>query len=60
MAHSRPRLVSATLGSALLLSTVSGLVAAEEAADDEMVAGEVTVYTSVTQDTVDAVLAALE
>ncbi len=59
MANSRPRLVAATLTSALLLITVSGLVVAEEAADDELVAGDVTVYTSVTQDTVDAVLAAL-
>jgi len=59
MSHSRPRLFAATLTSALLVGTVSGLAVAQESADDDLVAGDVTVYTSVTQDTVDAVLAAL-
>jgi len=59
MTHSRSRLLATTAACAFLLVFVSVPVGAEEATDDVAVAGEVTVYTSVTQDTVDAVLAAL-
>ena len=58
MTHPRSRLFAATATSALVLASMAGPVAAEEMTE-EAVAGDVTVYTSVTQDTVDAVVAAL-
>ena len=54
----RSRLLAVTASSALMLALMAGPAAAEDMTDDP-VAGEVTVYTSVTQDTIDAVLAAL-
>lgn len=53
----RSRLSAAVAGLALTLTALP--VAAQDPAASPGVAGEVTVYTSVTQDTVDAVLAAL-
>ena len=58
MTHPRSRQFAATATSALVLASMAGPVAAEEMTE-EAVAGDVTVYTSVTQDTVDAVVAAL-
>lgn len=58
MTHPRSRLFAAATG-ALMLASVAAPVAGEEMTDGAMVAGDVTVYTSVTQDTVDAVLSAL-
>lgn len=55
----RSRLIAASAAGALALATMAVPVAAEEMSDEGPVAGDVTVYTSVTQDTVDAVLAAL-
>lgn len=61
MIHPRSRLLmSATMTTALTLSLATAPVLAEEMTDELAPAtGVVTVYTSVTQDTVDAVLAAL-
>lgn len=58
MTHPRSRLFIATASSALLLASMATPAFAEGLAEDA-VAGDVTVYTSVTQDTVDAVLTAL-
>ena len=57
MTESRQRRFAAA-SPALLMAAVATPAMAQDAADP--VAGEVTVYTSVTQDTVDAVLSALE
>ena len=60
MIHVRSRLLmTATVSATLAASTLSAAALAEEAEQAVPVAGEVTVYTSVTQDTVDAVLTAL-
>jgi len=62
MTHPRTRvLLSATVAASLSLAALGGPALAEDAdgADMPPVEGEVTLYTSVTQDTVDAVLAAL-
>jgi iron(III) transport system substrate-binding protein len=59
MTHPRSRLFAASATSALVLAALAPSVTAEEMSD-HAVAGHVTVYTSVTDDTVDAVLAALE
>mgnify|MGYP001820321415 FL=1 len=55
----RSRLLAAATATAVSLTLTAAPVVAEETAADAPVAGEVTVYTSVTQDTVDAVKAAL-
>ncbi|MEX1345188.1 MAG: extracellular solute-binding protein [Candidatus Limnocylindrales bacterium] len=59
MTHPRSRLLAAAASSALLLTSVAATAVAQGSTDGT-VTGEVTVYTSVTQDTVDAVLGALE
>jgi len=60
MIHVRSRLLmTAAVTAALSASTLSAAVLAEGTEQAVPVEGEVTVYTSVTQDTVDAVLAAL-
>ncbi len=58
MTHPRARLLAATASGACLLASMTTVAVAQES-EPVPVAGEVTVYTSVTQDTVDAVLAAL-
>lgn len=55
----RSRLLAIAVTTALALATLALPVVAEEVVADGPVAGAVTVYTSVTQDTVDAVLATL-
>lgn len=61
MTAPRSRLLVATATSAAVLTALSATAGAQEpGADPTLVDGTVTVYTSVTQDTVDAVLAALE
>lgn len=60
MTHARSRLLmTATLAATLAISMAAPAVGVEEADAVGPVEGDVTVYTSVTQDTVDAVLAAL-
>ncbi len=59
MPHARSRLFAFTASSALSLVVATSPVVAEEMDDQAPPAGDVTLYTSVTQDTVDAVLAAL-
>jgi iron(III) transport system substrate-binding protein len=54
-------LLGAATSAALVLAAMAAPAGAQEPSDDPtMVEGAITVYTSVTQDTVDAVLAALE
>lgn len=65
MSSTRPRLaLAAALASSLSLLSMGGTSLAQEgsplASSVEPVSGSITIYTSVTQDTVDAVLAALE
>ncbi len=60
MVRPRPRtLIAATAMVALSVSLLAVAVAANETTEAAPVTGKVTVYTSVTQDTIDAVLAAL-
>ena len=60
MTHAHSRLLMVAVATALLAApTLSAAALAEEAEQAAPVEGEVTVYTSVTQDTVDAVLTAL-
>ncbi len=59
MPHARSRFLAVTASSALAVVVATSPVVAEEMDDEALPAGDVTLYTSVTQDTVDAVLAAL-
>jgi iron(III) transport system substrate-binding protein len=53
------RLIATSMALAISLAAISGAVVAQDDATSAPTVGSITVYTSVTQDTVDAVLAAL-
>jgi iron(III) transport system substrate-binding protein len=58
MSYPRPRLLACAVASALLLASLAVSTTAQDDADETPLGGNVTVYTSLTQDTVDAILAA--